>query len=88
MNKRDENIIRSYNNSHMHCLNDAYKTTSAAKKDAWNYCESLMYRHKGHGLKILGASTYAFSAGFMFEDEGKPKLMYITHVNNRAISVS
>ena len=48
--------------------------------------EELCKKHDGKELKILGANTNFFSAGFLFTDEeGNECLMYITHTNDRKI---
>ena len=86
MNKRDAEIVSSYEKSSIHNLYEAYGRFSNKKAEAWEYCEELCKESDGKGLKILGANTSFFSAGFLFTDrEGNECLMYITHTNNRKI---
>lgn len=86
MNKRDAEILRNYEKSSTHNLYEAYGRFSNRKAEVWKYCEQLCGKHGGKGLKILGANTSFFSAGFLFTDEdGNECLMYITHANDRKI---
>lgn len=86
MNKKDTEILRSYERSSTHNLYEAYGRFSNKKAEAWGYCEELCKKHDGKGLKVFGANTNFFSAGFLFTDEeGNECLMYITHTNDRKI---
>lgn len=86
MNKKDTEILRSYERSSTHHLYEAYGRFSDKKAEAWEYCEELCKKHDGKGLKILGVNTNFFSAGFLFTDnDGNECLMYITHTNDKKI---
>lgn len=86
MNKRDVEILRSYEKSSIRNLHEAYGRFSNRKAEAWRYCEALCKANDGKELKVLGANTSYFSAGFLFTDEeGNECLMYITHANDRKI---
>lgn len=86
MNKKDTEILRSYERSSIHHLCEAYGRFSNKKAEAWEYCKKLCKESGGKGLKILGANTSFFSAGFLFTDkDGNECLMYITHTNDRKI---
>lgn len=87
MNKRNREIAGRYEASTVHSLYEAYDRFSSAKERAWRYCEDLCKKRGGHGLKVLGANSSFFSAGFMFEEEGKQKLMYITHGGDYVIEM-
>ena len=87
MNKVNENILRAYNWSDKLNLYMAYGRFSEKKAEAWEHCEELCKEKHGWGLKVIGANSSFFSAGFMFEDEGVRKLMYITHMGEREIEV-
>lgn len=78
-----------YINGTMTSLYDAYKSFSPAKVQAWDYCRRLCYERGGHGLKVLTANTFRFTAGFTFEDRetGECKFMYITPNYNTEISI-
>lgn len=89
MNKRDAKIVKAYEESSVYHLHEAYGRFSAEKARAWKYCEELKEKYNGRGLKVLGANTSFFSAGFLFADEdGNECLMYITHGGNRKIVLS
>lgn len=87
MNKRDAGIVWSYNRSKMYSLAHAYANASGAKERAWTYCCELLVRYHGSGLKVIGANTYMFSAGFTCEIDGQEYLMYITPTQNRLIKL-
>ena len=86
MNKKDAGILRRYEESSIRNLSEAYGRFSNRKAEAWKHCERLCKESDGKELKILGANTNFFSAGFLFTDEeGNECLMYITHAGNRKI---
>lgn len=89
MTKREQAILKSYEDSSMENLHDAYGKFSKEKADAWERCKELCKRYYGHDLRILGANTFFFSAGFTYTDEfGQKCLMYITHADNKRIVIA
>lgn len=90
MGKRNQNkdisVSRQYDCSRMYELRDAYGRWSYAKQKAWEHCKDLCYEYHGRGLKILGANSSFFSAGFLFTDEetGAEKVMKITASGHEA----
>lgn len=87
MNKRESKAYRMYKSSDMYSLYDAYGRFSRKKAEAWEYCERLCKEKDGRGLKVIGASTSVFSAGFEYEEDGKPMFMYITHTADTPIEI-
>ncbi|MBQ1296758.1 MAG: hypothetical protein IIY21_22125 [Clostridiales bacterium] len=87
MNKRDRKIVEAYEWSDKGSLYGAYRSFSQRKAEAWEYCERLYKEKGGHGLKVIGANSSFFSAGFMFEEDGRKKLMYITKGDDRVIDL-
>ena len=85
MNKRDRDIVRRYEWSDKCNLWEAYGSFSQKKAEAWEYCVALCKEKGGRGLKVIGANTSFFTAGFLFEEDGKRKLMYITKGDDREI---
>ena len=86
MNKRDTWTVEAYNNSTATTLRDVYGRYSQAKEDAYMDCIRLKVEMNGRDFRIVGASAYLFSAGFLFENEqGETCLMYITKGGNRVI---
>lgn len=78
-------VSRQYDWSNMDELYKAYNTCSAEKWKAWEHCKELCHKYDGWGLKVLGANTYQFSAGFLFNDDiGEVKIMKITASGHRA----
>ena len=69
-------------------LSQAYGRYSPAKLKAWNYCKELMWDLQGHGLKIISHNGYQFTAGFMFEENGKEMFMYISKAHDIAVEVA
>ncbi len=92
INARDRRVAMShyedYKKSTAHSLRDVYGRFSAAKENAWRYCEDLMQMFDGYGLKVIASNGYMFTAGFMFEEDGKTMFMYITPSRDVAIEVA
>lgn len=82
MNKRQKEVYERWLASYDYSLYDAYDRFSEAKAEAWKYCEERKKEKCGHGLKVIGANSCFFSAGFEFEEEGANKFMYITHTDD------
>lgn len=78
----------AYKNSTAYELYDVYGRYSAAKAKAWDYCKELMYQFNGYGLKVIHANGYQFTAGFMFEEDGKTMFMYISKSHDIAVEVA
>lgn len=87
MNQRDRKILTRYHMSDKLNLWMAYSSFSREKARAWDYCEYLCKEKGGTGLKVIGANSSFFSAGFMFEEDGHEKFMYITHGGDRVIDL-
>ena len=87
MTKADRKIVDRYNFSDRYHLYLCYGSFSKRKADAWKSCKALCQEMGGKGLKVIGYNSNFFSAGFLFEEEGKEKLMYITHGGNRVIDL-
>lgn len=78
----------AYQRSFNYELYDVYGRCSSAKMKAWDYCKELMYKFNGYGLKIISANGYQFTAGFMFEEDGKTMFMYISKTHDIAVEVA
>ena len=87
MNKEQHKIYMRYLLSDKHNLYEAYDSFSSKKAEACEYCKKLCSEKNGRGLKVIGANTSFFSAGFLFEENGRKKLMYITKGYNRVIDI-
>ena len=59
MNKKDTEILRSYERSSTYHLSEAYGRFSNKKAEAWEYCEELCRKHDGKGLKVLGTNIHS-----------------------------
>ena len=79
MNSKIQKAYAKYLMSDKYDLHDAYGRFSNKKYEAWKYCQKLCEEHDGRGLKVIGANSSFFSAGFMYEEDGKENFMYITH---------
>ena len=68
-------------------LAEVYGRDSAKKKEAFDYCQKLMAKHNGWGLKILSHNTFVFTAGFEFvsDETGAINIMYITPSRETAV---
>lgn len=87
MTKRERAIYETYKKSEMTSLRHLYATYSAAKERGWERCRRLCYDYAGKNLKILGGSSWQFSAGFEYEENSTPKFMYITAYGARSFAI-
>ena len=87
MTKKMESAYWRYKMSDRFNLYQAYNSFSKAKAEAWEYCEKLCEEYNGKELKVIGANSNFFSAGFLFEEDGKDMFMYITHGGNYKVAV-
>ena len=85
--KREQDALNRYYQSTEYDIYSSYKSPSSAKVRAWFYCIDLMLRHDGYGLKVIGHNSSFFSAGFLFENNGKECFMFITHGADTAVYI-
>ena len=78
----------AYKRSYDYSLRDVYTSWSTAKEKAWDYCKELMDKFDGRGLKVISHSRHMFTAGFMFEEDGKTMFMFISPSRDIAIEVA
>ena len=78
MTQRNREIVERYERETATTLWEVYGRYSQAKANAYDYCRRLQYEKGGHGLRILGANCFMFTAAFRYEVDGVPYLMYIT----------
>lgn len=78
-----------YQHSCAYDLSYVYSSYSTAKAQAWRYCEDLMAKHDGWGLRIISNNVFMFTAGFLFRDPDTDalKFMYITKTSDTAVEV-
>ena len=65
-----------------------YKNSSYNKIRAWETCKKQCQEKHGYGLCITGGNSSYFSAGFIFENNGKKYLQYITYANDYIIALN
>jgi outer membrane phospholipase A len=78
----------AYKRSTSYALYDVYGSCSSAKMRAWDYCKELMHKFDGYGLKVISHNCHQFTAGFMFESDGKEMFMYISKNHDIAVEVA
>lgn len=82
MNKRQAAIVASFERSNMTELYHAYHSVSARKIQAWKDCKRIYAEHRTRitELRIIGANSFQFSAGFEFTapETGEVRFCYIT----------
>ena len=85
MNKKQQEILTSYNKSRNYSLNDVYKSYSVYKGRAQAVILAEMENCNGWGFKILGANSCAFSCAYLKQDEndGTIKIVYHTAQNKK-----
>ena len=71
-------MLLKYKNSNKTLLTDAYKKPSSNKNRAYKRCREMMSESHGEDFKITGSNCHTFSAAFVFLDEGRKMLCYIT----------
>ena len=83
--KAVRSAYRCYALSNAVTLSDVYTTASADKWRAFHECERLQTVVNGHDLRIIGANTFTFSVGFLFDHpQNKRKCFcYITPKHKR-----
>lgn len=82
MRAREREAYRLYKASDNCSLRDVYGRFSEAKYKAWVGCRKLCRDKGGHNLRIITANGFQFTAGFEYEEDGKPMFMYITKASN------
>lgn len=87
MNQREWSAYSRYRRSDCYSIHEAYRTCSSKKEEAWEYCRRLRDSKNGRGLKVIGHNSSFFSAGFLYEEDGKEMFMYITHGGDYPIEI-
>lgn len=82
--------IGAWRNSRYTDLYSAYGRCSAAKRNAWEYCEDLCAKKNGTGLKVISRNCYRFTAGFEFPhpDTGELMFMYISPTYDQEVAIT
>ena len=79
-------IYRSYENSDIYTVLNAYVTTpSIYKINAENAIIQEMIENNGHGYKIISSNGFQFSCGYLVDIDGIETLVYHTKSNVRYI---
>lgn len=81
--QRGRAIINSYVSATASHLREVYTTYSTAKAQGFIYCTDLFCALNGRGLRVISASTFAFSVAFMVNNE--KDLLVITASNTYLI---
>ena len=87
MTKAQARKLANYINGKNH-LSDLYKNYSRAKEVAAIYCEDLMKKYNGYGLRFCTANTFMFTAGFQFRRGDDTYLMYITPTKDEYFKIN
>ena len=69
------NYRRSYNNSRITCLAQAYRNPSISKQRAYNDCLKKMLEMGGYGLRIIGYNSCSFTVGWIYPDSETGEIM-------------
>lgn len=86
--KKALDMVRAWKLSSCYDIFEAYERPSYNKVRAWETCKKQCEEKNGYGLVITGHNSSFFSAGFMFEQDSKKYLQYITHCNDFIIELS
>lgn len=81
MTKKEKGFIASYNyySSNPKRIRDCYVNPSGAKIAAEERIIREMVSRDGRGYTVCGTSCDFFSAGYIFQKDGKEYLCYHTH---------
>ena len=80
MKRQAKASYNTYKRSNMKTLEDAYKTCSRAKHEAFNKWWWIYHKMQGRNLRVISKNCNFFSLGFEYDDEetGEPMFMHIT----------
>lgn len=76
---------KRWTHSDNYSLRDVYGIYSKLKENAYAYCEDLVDKYDGYGLRIIGHNSMAFSVGFIGYIDGLKHFFYITRDYDRAL---
>lgn len=79
MNKTNQYRLDGYLESETRFLHECYGRCSEAKEKAFKDCMAWMWAYHGARPRIITASRYRFTFGFLYLNEttGDPMMMYI-----------
>lgn len=83
-----KNIIsafKSYQNSAMHTIFDAYGSPSENKVCAYYGCLHDCVQNDGYDFRIIGANSNTFSCGYCYMDGDREVFVWITKDNTRFV---
>ena len=79
MNERAKRRVSDYRKAYATTLRDVYSSWSDKKEKAYKRCLRLKEDMNGYNFRIIKASSWQFSCGFLYRDgDGIEHLMYIT----------
>ena len=89
MTKKQEGMLRAYENATATELWQVYGIYSQAKVNALRYCRELQARLNGHDGRICSANTFQFTYAFKYEDfdTGHMCLCYCTAANDYKFAI-
>ena len=88
MKQKDRNRAIRYLNSTSTSLFECYQKPSKEKLQIWEDIKLTCHADKGHGLKIISANSYQFTAAYLFELNGEEYLKYFTRNETFLIPMS
>ena len=88
MTKAQKSTYERYCRSTDSSLYDCYESFSAAKARAWKDCKELRDKKSGWGLKVISHNGWMFTAGFVYEQDGKEMFMYITPSKDETFEIT
>lgn len=83
--KNIQSAYKSYKNSTMHTIFEAYGSPSAYKVGAYYDCLRECVEHDGYNFRIIGAGTQTFSCGYCYMDGDREAFVWITKDNTRFV---
>ena len=85
--QKAQHMIKAYNfyKNNGENLYQIYKNYSYKKEKALSYCKELKTSYNGFGACFCGHNSDIFTYAFLFKDDDKTYLMYITPTYNYCI---
>lgn len=87
MTKKEKACLYSYRQAGYNSVNEAYDRPSTTKQRIEQHILQDMRMVNGHDYKVCSRNCFHFTAGFLFESEGKQHLMYYTHTRTQDVII-
>lgn len=81
MTKKQQALWEQYKRATKRELGECYANPSAAKRQAYNCISMQCSMLNGWGIRIPSYNTMMFTMAFLYKEDGKTMLHYVTNKN-------